>query len=283
MRSSSNQRGFSLPELMVALVVGSVVMAVMFKTFLGSHRATSNVTEQIEHRQNARTALQLLERELRMAGSGWGRTTVEGCWKGSPLSIDPIKVGYGGSPASNDSIVMIGAFDAATTLTSSMSGTTKSTRVASLAGFSTNDLFVVTNGTNAHLFQVTGSISSPAELLHATTSNYNVAGGHLNWPSGGYPTGSQVYRATYLSYRVDATGSRKKLVRREAGRTDQLVAFDVTQFEVWYELLDGSLTRAPDDTSTYEQIVPVIQTQVIYPGRPAVADSATTAIRPRSF
>jgi hypothetical protein len=222
-----------------------------------------------------------------MAGSGWGREiAVEGVFgANNPITIPAITPGYGGNPAKNDTIGMIGAWDSYTTLTSTMTYSSSALKVASLSGFSTNDFVVVTNGSNAHLFRVTGlKTTTPYELYHANTSPYNASGGHKTWPSGGYKTNSYVYRVSLVSYFVDTTqASRLKLVRREANRPDQMVAFDVQQFKISYWLEDGTVTRNPGDSLGIERLEPVVCTRSLIAGRPTLTDSATTVIRPRSF
>lgn len=286
MRPTTDSRGFTLVEMLVALALGTLVMTFMFSTFFRSQRATQGVQDLMENRQNARTAVQLLERDLRMAGSGWSRIPVEGCYNGSAITIYPVTSFYGGTPSRNDTIGIIGSFDTGTTLSASMALKTSSMKVASVAGFSTNDFVVVTNGTNAHLFQVTGIKSTaPVELYHATTSVYNVSGGHQNWPSGGYSaTNGFVYRVSWISYKVDTTNSKHwKLVRREANQTPQLVAYDVKQFKVNYLLQDETETRDPDDPDQIDRLIPMVSMSATLPGKGAMTDSASTEIRPRSF
>jgi hypothetical protein len=270
--------------MLLAVALTSLVATFMFMTFFGSQRATSRVTDQIDNRQNARTAIQILERDLRMAGSGWGRMSVQGSYLGAPLTVEPIITGYGGN--GHDSITVIGAWDATTTLSSAMPLTSSAMKVASTTGFTKNDFVVLTNGASAHLFQITKIKTSPNEFEHSTSgSDYNSPGGHINWPSGGYPVGTPVYRATWASYFVDTTvASRLKLIRRETDQPDQLVAYDVRNFRVSYVLMDESVSRSPHDTATIMRIIPVVSTRSQVSGQTkALLDSATTEIVPRSF
>lgn len=280
---TSNQRGFTLAEMLVAMVIAAVVGTFMFKTFFNSQHATNSLTDQIENRQNARTAMQLLERDLRMAGSGWGRIPVEGCYKGTPISILPIQPGYGGSNASQDTLELIGAWDYVTTLRTAQTSKTSDIKVSNATGLKANDFVVITNGTNAHLFQVTKVKTN--DLEHDTGSYYNYSGGHNNWPTGGYPVGTFVYRATWVTYYVDAsTGKRLMLVRKETGQSAQLVAYDLQQFKVNYLLQDSTETRNPDDPTTIDRVEPVVVTRSLTnTNKITLSDSASTIIRPRSF
>ncbi|MFM8560008.1 MAG: PilW family protein, partial [bacterium] len=65
-RMDRAQRGFGLLELMVTLVVGAAVLAGIMSTFFQSSRHAARLTDVADARQNARTAIQLIEREIRM-------------------------------------------------------------------------------------------------------------------------------------------------------------------------------------------------------------------------
>lgn len=278
------QRGFSLLEVLVALTLSSVLAVAAFTVFFNSQRATGRVQRVIENRQNSRTAIQLLERDLRMAGSGWGETNVDGCYGGTALSIPPITPFYGGSDTANDTIGIIGAWDVATALNAPMSATTSNITVKSVTGFANNDFCVVTNGEVAHLFQVTAVNAGMLQLNHATSSPYNVAGGHNNWPAGGYKTGAKVYRASFASYQLDTLSNpRDQLVRWTQNSTRQVVAYNVAQFRVGYWLKSDTLLRDPPDISEIEQVHPVLCMKTIAANTSTLTDSSWATVKPRSF
>lgn len=63
-------RGFSMVELMVAMAVGLVVVGAGTQLFQSAMSSTMLVTEQAEMQQNVRTSLNLVARDVSMAGSG---------------------------------------------------------------------------------------------------------------------------------------------------------------------------------------------------------------------
>lgn len=67
---SRTERGFSLVELMVAMAVGLIIMGAATQLFKSGMSATQMVTEQAEMQQNVRGALNLVARDVSMAGSG---------------------------------------------------------------------------------------------------------------------------------------------------------------------------------------------------------------------
>jgi Tfp pilus assembly protein PilV len=68
MRFRDNQSGFSISELMVAVLVLSFVMLGVTTIYLSNQRAFERGQAQVETHQNARVGLEMLARELRMAG-----------------------------------------------------------------------------------------------------------------------------------------------------------------------------------------------------------------------
>lgn len=60
--------GFSLIELMIALAVGMVVLAAIYGVFTLQQRTFSNQDRLVEMQQSARAAIDMMVRELRMAG-----------------------------------------------------------------------------------------------------------------------------------------------------------------------------------------------------------------------
>lgn len=67
-RLSPAAAGFTLVELLVALAVGSIVMAAVMTAFLSQHNTYLAQGQVVEMQQNARVALDLLELDIRSAG-----------------------------------------------------------------------------------------------------------------------------------------------------------------------------------------------------------------------
>ncbi len=61
-------RGFTLVELLVAMMVALLAMAAIYSTFLNQHRSYRIQEETAEMQQNLRAAMLYMEREIRMAG-----------------------------------------------------------------------------------------------------------------------------------------------------------------------------------------------------------------------
>ncbi|KAF0188873.1 MAG: type IV pilus assembly protein [Desulfobulbaceae bacterium] len=69
-----SNRGFTLVEIMIALAISGIVMAAIYSVYISQQR-TSIVQEQVvEMQQNVRASLDIMEREIRMAGYSRSRT-----------------------------------------------------------------------------------------------------------------------------------------------------------------------------------------------------------------
>ncbi len=281
-------RGFGLIELMITLVLVTLVLGGIMSVFFSTSHQADRLTKVADERQSARTAIQLIEREIRMAGSGWGRVEVyanDSNGVGDTLlAVNPGFTTMGG----NDSLVLIGAWQATTTLMSDMSLPSSLTRVKSNAGFVDGNLFILTNGTSrAHMLMCTG-VTGADIINHASTSLFNASTGTMTgtWPpSGGYPdTVTNVYKATVTSYYYDTATYRKPaLMRHEYGSAPQVVAYGVDGFRVFYEMQDGTVTRNPANMDDVDKVAPVVYTSVTDPRRPTLRDSVWAAVQPRTF
>src|SRR5262249_23818320 len=189
-------RGSTLIELLIALTVVALVLGAVFFTFFRSQANAQRMNALIESRQNARAACQLIERETRMAGSGWGRKEVNVYRSGSTFALTPVDAGN--DPSRSDTLGLVGALAGppiplaapSTGLAAAMVSPTSSMVVQSVAGLSDSDLVVVTDGSTAHMFKVTSLQTGPDQLLHAPSSPWNPSGSFTNWPLGGYGIGA---------------------------------------------------------------------------------------------
>ena len=71
--------GFSLIELMVAMVIGLIGMIIIFQVFEVSEGIRRTTTSGGDAQQNGTIALYLMQRDLRNAGMGFNDTPYAGC------------------------------------------------------------------------------------------------------------------------------------------------------------------------------------------------------------
>jgi type IV pilus assembly protein PilW len=66
---SGPNQGFTMIELMIAMVVSLLALAAIYSTFLAQHRSYQIQSETADMQQNIRAAIYYMQREIRMAGS----------------------------------------------------------------------------------------------------------------------------------------------------------------------------------------------------------------------
>ena len=70
MHMQQNSRGFSLMELMISMALGLIVMGSVVQLFNMGMKSTTVVSQRAELQQNMRAALELMTKDISMAGSG---------------------------------------------------------------------------------------------------------------------------------------------------------------------------------------------------------------------
>ena len=281
-------RGFTLIELLIALVVSGILVGVISSVFFRTTNEALRLRDVTDHRQSARTGVQMMDREIRMAGSGWGRIPVYGNnSNGTPVVLSAVTPGFT-SIADDDSLLLIGAWKTSTVVTDAMPSSSTNLKVQDVTGFDVNDLVLVTNGLYANMFQITATNSSSQHMQANSSSPYNNPGGYKvsqgHWPATGYGPGSLVFKLTLASYYMDRTSFRRPaLMRHEYGQSPQVAAYNVDGFRVWYQLQDGTWTRNPQNMMRVEKVMPIVATRLTAVNRPVLIDSVWTAVQPRTF
>ena len=281
-------RGFTLLELLIALTLVAILLGGISMAFYRTTSEALRLRDVTDRRQSARTAVQLIEREARMAGSGWGRIPVYGNNSaGQPVTLAAVVPGFT-SIASDDSLLLVGAWQTSTVVSDLMPSSSSNLKVQDVTGFNVNDLVLITNGLQANMFQVTATNASSEKIQLNPATPYNNSGSYKvsqgHWPVTGYAPGSIVEKLTLSSYYMDRTSFREPaLMRHEYGQSPQIAAYNVDGFRVWYQIQDGTWTRNPQNMMTVEKIMPVVATRLSDPRRPALVDSVWAALQPRSF
>ena len=103
-------KGFTLIELLVALVLSFILIGAIYGTFTSQHRSYTVQDQVAEAQQNARMAMNILLRDMRMAGYGMPDL---GITIGTPKKTysNAIKITKDGAQPF-DSITLVGAFGA---------------------------------------------------------------------------------------------------------------------------------------------------------------------------
>jgi len=101
------QRGLTLVELMVALAISFIVVGAVYRTFTSQQRTYTIQDQVAEAQQNARVAMNILMRDLRMVG--YGKPAGDVVIKGETYSRS-IHVERGAGDEDSDTITLVGCF-----------------------------------------------------------------------------------------------------------------------------------------------------------------------------
>ena len=103
------EKGFTLVELLVAMAISGIVVAAVYTAFVTQQKSYTVQNQVAETQQNARVGLDLIAREVRMAGYGQPAWSMNADWNGDGVDeevTEPIKV-----PESKDRVTVIGCFE----------------------------------------------------------------------------------------------------------------------------------------------------------------------------
>ncbi|MGQ9604014.1 MAG: PilW family protein [bacterium] len=255
----AGERGFTLIELLVTSVIFITVLGVILG-FVGSARRARDISSSVlESRQNARSSLDFIISEIRMAGTSISIPIVTSNDDEDSVILYPVTPELvDGRP---EKITVVGKFeDVETTLRDQMPNPSAVLKVNSTDGFEEGDLAIVTNGSFANLFQITGVNHSSKMLQHNPSSPYNLPGGHRPWPPSGYAEGSRVFKVALITYYVDRSDSSCNYLMRQKTPDDPRVLSEfVEDFELSYELRDGTITSDPEDPLMIRKVIVTLE------------------------
>lgn len=213
-RFSNNQQGFTLVELMAAVLITVVIVAATMTTVVTSNRANVVNTQVADTQQNARLAIELLSRDVKLAGYNYNAT-------------DPATTAVGTCNATIGAIVKpVGLLPQDQTPTTVDAGPDGISMVLPVMNTSGWTLTAVAGGTaNAVTFDNTISLSNAAitemvaqglvvgstisigGALSKTVAAVNAASigfGTGNYVNGQFPVGTPVYLMQCVRYQVVA-------------------------------------------------------------------------------
>jgi len=109
----NNERGFTLLEMLLAMTIGLIILAALSSTFFIQRKAYNTQGQIVDMAQNARVAMDMMTREIRMAGYG-APTSDLSTWinwvASTTIDTNPVIEEGGSDP---DIIHITGCFDSA--------------------------------------------------------------------------------------------------------------------------------------------------------------------------
>ena len=256
-----SEAGYSLIEVMSALVILSIAMTAVFATFISQQKSFTVQNRVAEMQQNLRQAVEYMSRGIRLAGYGIpdnvvipnniiaaGVTSVRSIYaKDNTTGPDQIYILYSFDMDANQP---------STTLTAA-GGTGGSVTVDNTTGFlpGGGELVLITDGTTADLYQTSAA--------GGTTLTFG--GGYSSGHAKSYPAGSTVAKARFDRYFIDNTTDPAHptlMVDRMGGSAPQPLADDIEDMQLTYavdlngnDFIDsGEWTPTPANLSQIRQV-----------------------------
>jgi type IV pilus assembly protein PilW len=192
-------RGFSMVELMVAMVISLIGVIIIFQVFETSEGVRRTATSGGDAQQNGAVALYFMERDLRNAGMGVNDTIYAGCNMigsdssrtppnfpplGNPMILAPAFITAGVDARTPDQLtVFYGSQNQivnSTTLVANMVLPTSPLTVQTRFGFRPGDLVLLLepgSGKNCAFMEVTSLPAAPSNQINHDPGTYTLAAG----------------------------------------------------------------------------------------------------------
>jgi type IV pilus assembly protein PilW len=264
------QGGFTLVELMVAMLISLLLMGGVIQVFSSSSKSYRNHEGLSRIQENGRFAMEFLTRDIRMADF-WGCannvskvTNNLNYVASSPWDFsEGLRGTDGGGLNGSDSIRLRGAFGTGLYIQPPYGPTTSaSLKVPPNTILSVGDIFLVTNCESADVAQVTGQVTGTnVSLTH--NSGAGTPGNSTHTVSTVYGPNSQVYgvRTSDYSIALGADG-QPALFRSINGAAGLELVDGVREMQILFgEDTDGDLTAnyyvIATSVADWEQVVSV--------------------------
>jgi len=252
------EAGFSLVEVMAALVILAIAMIAVFATFISQQKSFTVQSRVAEMQQNLRQAAEFMSRDIRMAGYGIpDNVTIPN--NVVATGVTSLRSLYANdSTTGPDQIFILYLFDMDVNqppLDNAFAVPASATSItaSSATGFATagGELVLVTDGTTADLYQTSA----------ATATTLTLGGGYTAgaWHTKSYPAGSTVAKARFVRYFIDSTTDPAHpmlMVDRLGGLESQPLADDIEDVQLTYGLDTSTPADGVIDTWTASPTIP---------------------------
>ncbi|MES2353095.1 MAG: PilW family protein [Pseudomonadota bacterium] len=245
------QQGFSLAELMVAMVIGlvaSLVIQQMFSVFSAQSRTT---TSGADAQENGLVASQMIERDIRSAGYGLTNSALLNCTTtytyrsdiDAPIpnfSLRGFSITDGGAGPDELTFQYGTSIRAGvdSTISDTMPQSSSELKVSNTNGFSDGDLMMVVQGTKCTLMQITQVQAASFHLQHnpggsGLTYNPTVPFQTTNaWPA--YDAGASLFNLGSITSRQYKILNNSLQLSEDSGVTFNDLVRDIVTIQAQY-------------------------------------------------
>ncbi len=230
-----NESGFTIVELLIALLITGVVVSAGYSLYLNQHEGWI-IQEQITNmQQNARAAMHELETRIRMAGYGL------------PGGVQPIYAAN--TDPDTITIVFKNEFGCEATIEHSMPQPSSELRCDG------HDVSCFEESTWAYIYDPFADTGEFFFITHVQVSASHIQ--HRHYPlSRKYPKGSIVMYADLYKFYIDTTDSNHPnlMVQREGNR-NYVYAEDIEDLQFQYGLANGVVVDVPPAASVVREVL----------------------------
>jgi prepilin-type N-terminal cleavage/methylation domain-containing protein len=242
-----NKRGVTLIELLIALVISAIFVAGIYRTFISTQRSYIVQDQVVEMQQNARAAINMMMREIRMVN--FGRIVSFDESLGAYVSnLLPINVAGHLFPAvlttNQDEITIIGGFEQIRTGTGApITVVSFDPAVPSITLSSATNEF---DGANSRLLSIGGEESFVVQNKAGATLTIDRAPAN--------PIGHFVFKIHAVRYWIDPSNPQSPVLRRDAftGSRNQPLADHIESLQFQYFDASGAQTLIPNSTTSIQ-------------------------------
>jgi len=250
----TRNQGFTLLELLVAMVISLVVMGAIYGTFKSQEDSFVIQDQVTAMQQNLRAAMYTMSRDIQMAGyitnfDSHTYTTID--WDPTLAGnevIRPLIYGRNNDDGSGvdvkpgtDVIVIVKASNDPTDSRQLTSGDTVTNTTLTLSPFDLNldatvykfGVLVKSDLSRAEIFQISSIAAGTITFTNSLQENYG--------------PGDWVYRADVIIYKIDENASHPSLLRRNLGDDNgfQIIAENMDNLQLQYVLANGTTVDNP--------------------------------------
>jgi prepilin-type N-terminal cleavage/methylation domain-containing protein len=231
-------RGFTLVELLVATIIGTIAVAAGFQLFIDQNKSHIIQASLSDMQQNGRAAMDELVDKVRLAGYRvpLGVRCITS-WDGNP---DTIAISYLAEPLCT------------TRLSQAMASSSEELKcvTSGVDGFQENTWAYIFDAaaSSGEFFYITAVQTGSKQIQHSLASL-----------SKAYPNGSQVFIMNYLKYYVDDSDTlHPKFMLAESGQTPVTYSDNIEDLQFHYVQASGAVL----DTVTVDRFVREIEMQL---------------------
>jgi len=257
------QTGLTLIEILVAMVISLILMAGVLQIFQ-ANKQSFRVQESLSLiQENGRTAMRILEEDLRMADF-WGCRSQDIDITDNLDSTDASYVNLlanGGISGTNgtgagitpDSITIEGARSTGTTISAAMPTTAAALPLISGAGLQQGDIMLVTDCIRGDIMQITNASPDTSNTIVHSSGGAVSPGNNTSDLSRIYDTDAMVFQARQTTYSIiaDPDSGEPSLFRTEGTAAPVEMVEGIEDMQIEYgELLNaitGDMRYVPAD------------------------------------